>query len=151
MFASVDTDRKKDREKDWQVQAFKCEAFKRVPYIPCFWCGFHLSRTMATADHINPDWRGGSSNSDNLEISCYDCNQKRCLVSSLGSRIRLVLQNKKRTSLSKRRAFLIRLLRERDEWLPLFLEIEKWYYDKLEGRRLRVCLNELDEILRAAL
>jgi hypothetical protein len=42
-------------------------------------------------------------------------------------------------------------LKERDYYLPLFLEIEKWYYAKLEGRRLRVCLNELDEILRAEL
>lgn len=43
----------------------------------CQWCLKELTRDQATADHVRPRSKGGSSKWYNLIVSCYHCNHSR--------------------------------------------------------------------------
>lgn len=55
----------------------------------CHWCGDRMTwpETDAqpqgadmTFEHLNPRWRGGRSNKENLRLACFDCNNDRSRI-----------------------------------------------------------------------
>lgn len=142
-----------DAERDWDAYDYKLDRYHQETIIGCYWCDRPLLWEEATVDHIVPRWRGGRSQADNLEITCKRCNDRRGVVSALASRFRSIYQNPRGRSMDRRRALLVRALKERDEHLELLLEVESMYYRRLDRQdpRQRSCLRELDEVLRAGL
>lgn len=139
----------RDRPIDLDVAWFRHHTFRFGYRVPCFWCGKWLGQSVATVEHVIQRSRGGTSRRDNLEIACRPCNESRAALSQLAGRIRSVMQNRNRISTVLRKVQLRRLLVERESLLPMLLDLERLYYQKLSGRRLRVCLRELDEVLGA--
>jgi 5-methylcytosine-specific restriction endonuclease McrA len=45
--------------------------------VPCCFCERPLTRQEATLEHIRPRSRGGSSEIENLTLSCQPCNSER--------------------------------------------------------------------------
>ena len=130
---------------------FKMAAFAGAPEAPCFWCDSPVIWRRATADHVRARCKGGASDASNLVISCWKCNVCRGVVNALAGRLRDIYQNRRRLPVGERKSMLIALLKERDSLLDDLLELEAMYHRKLTGRRLRDCLRELDEVLKAEL
>ena len=131
---------------------FKRDVFRDgTIFLPCFWCGLSLAMRDATTDHIKPVSRGGKTTRENVEVSCCPCNERRAVVSKLVGRIREAKQNRNRVPTGNRMLLLSKAIKERDAMLDELLDLERLYYNRLSGLRLRWCLGELDELLRARL
>lgn len=136
-----------DRDRD--AMQWRSDVFDGYETLPCFWCDAQLEMRLATVDHLKPKSRGGKSRDENMVVSCYDCNQRRAIVSRLAGRVRHALQNINGVDTYRRKIVLNAAIQERNRNLDLLLDLEALYHERLEGKQLRWCLGELDEVLRA--
>ncbi len=44
---------------------------------PCYVCGKHVTKKLATLEHIIPKEKGGTGHNDNLSISHWKCNNMK--------------------------------------------------------------------------
>lgn len=56
---------------------YKMLSKKHDGKVPCFVCGGHVPKSIATLEHIKPLSKGGTDEMNNLSISHFACNQRR--------------------------------------------------------------------------
>ena len=67
----------RSQRSSWQKNRQKVKLFRGRSYAPCCFCRANLSFSSATIEHVVPQSAGGGWATENLRLSCYNCNQLR--------------------------------------------------------------------------
>ncbi len=136
-----------------EIYLFRDAVFDQDHLLPCFWCDKPVYRTNSYVDHLISKLKGGKSNPNNLRIACHPCAWERQSFSHLAAVIRRQYQNTAKVPIGKRRVKMAHYLKERESILAKLLKWETCYHQRLgdpeHAKALRICLREIDEILKA--
>ncbi|RJQ25752.1 hypothetical protein C4577_05140 [Candidatus Parcubacteria bacterium] len=114
--------------------------FEWLTQHPCFWCDKMLTRVLATADHLVPQYLGKEWENDRV-ISCNKCNGERSLISSLA----VILKTQEKWSKRNKRKWTDQRLKIR----PLLHKFRDLIYQKVTDDGIKsICLDEINMVIR---